>query len=237
VALGEQAYQELLKDAKVVPSGREADQVKQIGRRIAKASEIEPLQREINLHLKGYRFDWEFKLIKNNQVNAFCLPGGKVGVFTGLLEIAGSEDQLATVMSHEIAHALAHHASERIARAQKQEEAANAAKGFGLDPALIGILSAGAQVNSLKYDRQQETEADKIGLFLMTFAGYRPEEAVVFWERMGEYAKRHGPRPPGFLSDHPTDEQRIRDMHQWVPQAKAAKKALDEGRVAPAGGR
>src|SRR5439155_20104170 len=134
----------------------------------------------------------EFNVLENDQVNAFCLPGAKVAVFTGLLRVAEKDDWLATVMSHEIAHALAHHASERIARQQKMERAAEAAAGVlgGMDPGerkeLIGLLAAGAQFGSLPFDREQESEADHIGLFLMTFAGFDPKQAVVFWERMQE---------------------------------------------------
>jgi len=237
VNLGRKAYREILKDAQVVPNGQDAEAVQRVGRRIAKAVEIEPLQREINLRLKGYTFDWQFKLIRDDQVNAFCLPGGEVGVFTGLMRVVGSEEQLATVMSHEIAHALAHHASERIAWSQMQPQAERSSRGDDFDPGLIGILAAGAaRLNSLKYERRQESEADHIGVFLMTFAGYDPEQAVVFWERMREQAGR-GPHLPRIFSDHPADEQRIRDLRQWVPLAKGAKRAFDEGRIAPPPGR
>ena len=166
--LGVKAYKEVLSKAHVVRSGPDVERIREIGGRIARAAEIEPLQREINLHLQGYRFDWEFNLLESKQVNAFCLPGGKVAVFTGLLPVAENDDELATVMSHEIAHALAHHASERIARAQMYEHAVNAVNGVmgNLDPEnrerLIGLLGAGASVRSMAYDRQQESEADHI---------------------------------------------------------------------------
>src|SRR5207253_6789036 len=118
LSLGEQAYREVLGKSRVVPGGAEVERVRGIGRRIARAAEIEPLQREINLRVKGYTFAWEFNLLRDDQVNAFCLPGGKVAVFTGLLPVAEHDDQLSTVMAHEIAHALADHASERAARQQ-----------------------------------------------------------------------------------------------------------------------
>ncbi len=130
-------------------------------------------------------------------------------VFTALLPTAENDDQLATVLGHEMAHALAHHASERVAREQ-----------------------SGANIlRSLSYARMQESEADHIGLFLMTFAGYEPEQVVAFWERMHSGAGAHG-RPPEFLSDHPSDEHRVRDLRAWLPKAKAAKKAFDGGRIA-----
>jgi predicted Zn-dependent protease len=235
--LGVKAYREVLNKAHVVHDGPDVKRIREIGGRIARAAEIEPLQREINLHLQGYRFDWEFNLLQSNQVNAFCLPGGKVAVFTGLLGVAENDDELATVMSHEIAHALAHHASERLARAQMYEHAVNALNGSlgSLDPEqrerLIGLLGAGASIRSLAYDRKQESEADHIGIFLMTFAGYNPDEALRFWQRMEELSARRG-RPPEILSDHPSDERRIAQIRQWIPQAKAGKRAFDQGNIA-----
>jgi predicted Zn-dependent protease len=236
LSLGEQAYKEVLSKSRVVRGGPEVERVREVGQRIVKAAEIEPLQREINLRLKDYRFDWEFNVLDNDQVNAFCLPGGKVAVFTGLLRVAEKDDWLATVMSHEIAHALAHHASERLAQQQKLERAAEAATGLlgKMDPRerdeLIGLLAAGARFGSLPFDRRQESEADHIGLFLMTFAGFDPHEALRFWERMQDIAGRRA-RVPEILSDHPSDARRIAQIREWIPQALAAKKAFDEGRV------
>ena len=238
LSLGRQAYAEILEKAHVEPpDSPDVRRVRRVGQRIAKAAQIEPLQREINLHLKGYKFDWEFNVLRDNHVNAFCLPGGKVAVFSGLLPVADSDDFLATVMSHEIAHALAHHASERVARQEKIRRLLGVANGVlgSMDPEsrreLIGILSAGARFGSLPYDRKQESEADHIGVFLMTFAGYSPEEAVVFWERMERLSR--GGRVPKILSDHPSDAQRIAQLKKWAPMAEAGKKAYDEGRIAP----
>jgi len=236
LSLGEQAYKEVLSKSRVLRNGPEVERVRAIGQRIVNAAEIEPLQREINLRIKGYRFDWEFNVLDSNQVNAFCLPGGKVAVFTGLLRVAEKDDWLATVMAHEIAHALAHHASERLAQQQKLERAAEAASGVlgRMDPQereeLIGVLAAGARLGSLPFDRRQESEADHIGLFLMTFAGFDPHEALSFWERMQEVSQRRG-RVPEILSDHPSDARRIAQINEWIPQALAAKKALDQGQV------
>ncbi|HMC65961.1 MAG TPA: M48 family metallopeptidase [Gemmataceae bacterium] len=239
LSLGRQAYQEVLSKSRVVRGGPQVDRVRLVGRRIADAAAIEPLQREINLRIQGYVFEWEFNVLQSDQVNAFCLPGGKVAVFTGLLPVAESDDQLAVVLGHEIAHALAHHASERIARQQMIRQAADVAAGSmgGMDERrrreLIGLLSAGAQVGSMAYDRQQESEADHIGVFLMTFAGYEPDQAVVFWERM-QQASAGRARPPEILSDHPSDAKRIAKLRMWAPQAKAGKKAYDAGHIAPA---
>lgn len=188
--------------------------VRTIAYRIVKAAGIEPLQREINLHVQGYRFEWRVNVIESPQVNAFCLPGGKMAVFTGILRVAENDDQLATVISHEIAHALAHHSNERVTREESGQ---------------VNVILEKA------FDRQQESEADHIGLFLMPFAGYDPHEAVRFWQRMGQLSR--GGRMPEFLSDHPSSERRMRDMEQWVPKALAAKKAFDEGHITPARGR
>jgi predicted Zn-dependent protease len=237
LALGRQAYQEILRKSRVVRGGPEVERVRDVGRRIAKAAAIEPLQREIHLRVKGYKFEWEANVLEDSHINAFCLPGGKIAVFTGLFQVARSDDALATVMSHEIAHALAHHASERVAREQMEKRAIQAANGAlgGMDPGtrrhLIGLLAAGAEVNSLKYDRRQESEADHIGVFLMTFAGYNPEEAIRFWLAMQEASGRA--HVPAILSDHPSDSQRIAQMKQWVPLAERAKRAFDAGNIAP----
>jgi predicted Zn-dependent protease len=216
--------------------------VRHLGERIEKAVGIEPLRREINLRLEGYHFDWKFNVIQKEAINAFCMPGGKVAVFTGLLPVTQNDDQLATVMGHEIAHALAHHASERIAR-QESEERKLRVLSVGLGGLseqdrrrLLGLLAAGAQFGSLSYDRKQESEADHIGLFLMTFAGYDPEQAVVFWERMQQATAGAG-RPPEILSDHPSDAHRIAQIRLWAGQAKAGLQAYKEGRIAPAPGR
>jgi predicted Zn-dependent protease len=236
VALGQQAYREVLGKMPVVPSGAGVTRIREVGGRIARAAEIEPLQREINLRVRGYSFDWEFNLIQSNHVNAFCLPGGKVAVFTALLPVAENDDQLATVMAHEIAHALAHHASERIARQQMTEEAVAVVNGAmgSLDPRsrehLIELLAAGAGVRGLAYDRQQESEADHIGVFLMTFAGYDPSQAVAFWERMMQLSGHA--HPPEILSDHPSDARRVNQIRQWSTQAVAALRAWKAGRIA-----
>jgi predicted Zn-dependent protease len=221
LALGRQAYQEVLsnpgKYGRVIPADRpECQRVRGIAKRIIQAAGIEPLQREINLR-KGYRFEWEVNVLDKEQINAFCLPGGKIAVFHGLIRVVQNDDQLATVISHEIAHALAHHTSERVARKTMNQGG-------------LGVIWSKA------FDREEEAEADHIGLFLMTFAGYDPQEAVRFWERM-QRATGGQQRLPEILSDHPSDAHRIQNMKGWVPKAKAARRAFDEGRIEPAPGR
>lgn len=213
--LGGKAYRQILdkarqKDELLSQDSSSTRQVRRVGERIVQAVDNQPLQREINLNLKGYRFDWQFNVLRSRQVNAFCLPGGRVVVYVGLLRIVANDDQLATVLAHEIAHALAHHANERITT----EESGH-----------VNWLFRRA------YDRQQESEADHIGLFLMTFAGYDPEEALVFWQRM-EQLSQSG-HLPEILSDHPSDQRRIQQLRMWIPQVKAAKLAYDHHRIAP----
>jgi predicted Zn-dependent protease len=212
--VGREAYQKVLQEVRgrVLPNDApEVRRARQVVDKIVKAVAIELLQREINLHVRGYHFDWEVNVVRDKQVNAFCLPAGKMVVFTGIMQVVENDDQLATVLGHEMAHALAHHGSERIAREHKL--------GTG------GL----AQLRGLSYDRQQESEADHIGLFLMTFAGYDPTQAARFWMRMEQATKGS---PPEILSDHPSPEHRIRDLRRWAPQARAGKQAFDAGKVA-----
>jgi predicted Zn-dependent protease len=212
LTVGQQAYRQVLREnrGKVLPSDDpQVRRVRAVAVKIVRAAGIEPLQREINLHIKGYRFEWEANVIEDPRVNAFCLPGGKIAVYSAILRVTQNDDQLATVMSHEIGHALAHHSNERVTREQS------------------------GQVNvflNKAFDRQQESEADHIGIFLMTFAGYNPEEAVRFWGRMRQLSQ--GREIPEILSDHPSDERRIHDIEHWVPRAEAAKRAFDKGNIA-----
>ncbi len=212
LALGEKAYREVLEEAQggVLPANStQTERVRRVADKILKAAHIRPLDREINLHIDWNYIKPEFSVIRSREVNAFCLPGGKIVVFTGLLRVVGDNDAfLATVLSHEIAHALAHHTSERLA-----------------------VEPHGKTFRGLRFERGQESEADHIGVFLMTFAGYNPAEAPKFWQRMEEMTGGSG--VPEILSNHPSDERRMRDLEGWAKAAAAAKKAYDEGRIAP----
>jgi predicted Zn-dependent protease len=235
--LGREAYREILEKADVLPPRDPAvERVRQVGGRIIAATRIGPLMREINLNEEGYRFEWEFNVIESDRVNAFCLPAGKVAVFTGLLQFVRDDDELATVLGHEMAHALAHHANERLALnpAEVRELRAANSRLANLDESrrrsLIGLLDAGAALDSLSYNRFQESEADHIGVFLMTFAGYDPEAALSFWERM-RAASAGSIRLPEILSDHPADARRLAQLQGWIPLAEGAKRAYDQGQV------
>jgi metalloendopeptidase OMA1, mitochondrial len=208
--LGRRAFAEVLRSVPTVSSGPDVERVARIGNRIARAVEIEPLQREINLNLAEYQFEWQYCVIESGQINAFCMPGGKIGVFTGLLRLAENDDQLAAVIAHEVAHAVAHHISERIARSH----------------------DLGRGLMALSFDREQELEADHIGAFLMTFAGYSPHGAVTFWQEMELIGTRRA-QLPEFLSDHPADQRRLDQLRGWLPRAEAAYTAYKAGRIAP----
>jgi len=214
--VGRQAYREVLSEfrGRILPAdSEEVKRARAVASRIAQTTRIRPLLREINIvpQVEGYPFEWEVNVVRKDDINAFALPTGKIIVFDGLLKFARDDDELAAVLGHEIAHALAHHASERIAREQ--------ATGGGL----------GGIFGSLKFDRQQESEADHIGAFLMTFAGYNPDGAVRFWRRMEEAGT--GGQIPEILSDHPSHAHRLRDLEQWAQAARAGKKKFDAGEV------
>lgn len=210
VALGEQAYQEVT--SKIPPSTNEEWQrrVSEIGRRIADAAN-EP------------NYKWEFTVLKSKEINAFCLPGGKVAFYEGIMPICGDNNGIAVVMGHEIAHALAHHGAERVSQGLGANLVAEIlAVGLSNSSpenqrAVMQMYGLGAQFGVLlPFSRKQELEADQIGLILMAKAGYDPREAVPFWRRMSQQAK--GEKPPEFLSTHPSDERRIRDIQKLLPE-------------------
>jgi predicted Zn-dependent protease len=221
--LGAQAFQQILNDPKsdVVERGPALDAVKRIGVRLARASEQKDVLEKLGLPLQ--HFDWEFRLLRSPQVNAFCLPGGKVVVYTGILPVCQTEAGLATVMGHEIGHALAHHGAERMAQ-QKIVAVGSAAIAGALDTddprkraQVLALLGTGSQVGILlPFSRSHESEADHIGLLLMAAAGYDPDEAVEFWGRM---EKQGGSKTPEFLSTHPSHGHRIQDLRGWLPEA------------------
>jgi len=221
--LGAQAYRQVLASE---PRSRDSEfnaLVDKVGRRIAQAAEHPPTDL-----WKAPHYSWEFRTISKNEPNAFCLPGGKVAVYSGILPISRNEAGLAAVIGHEVAHALARHSAERLSD-QRVASAATLLAGVGLAvaggrqgaayaPATMAALGAGASVGYLlPMSRAQESEADHIGLILMALAGYDPHEAVHLWERMRAYNK--GARTPEWLSTHPADDTRIADIRRWLPEA------------------
>ncbi|MCW2922421.1 MAG: Peptidase Ste24p precursor [Thermoleophilia bacterium] len=221
--LGLQVFDQTLADEgeKVIESGAQYEQVKRVAERLAKVGAVDKPE-----------FEWEFALVDRPEVNAFCLPGGKIVVFTGLLDVAKTDDQLATVVGHEIAHAVAEHGAERIFREELTNRAVAAASGaFADDPQrfqqVAGLLGAGAQVGlSLPWGREQESESDHIGLIYMARAGYDPNEAITFWQGMSKASK--GQEPPEYLSTHPSHGTRVQQIRGWLPEAQRERRQHDE---------
>ncbi len=213
IKLGTIAYQELKRKEKVSTNPVYNAAVKRVGKRIAKVVNIPD-------------FKWEFTVFEDDKmINAFALPGGKVGVYTGIIKVAKNDAGLATVISHEIAHVVARHGAERVSVGILAELGASgiAVVLGSKDPKVvnsvlqaygIGVTIAGI----LPFSRTQESEADRIGLIYMAKAGYDPREAIRFWERMEEAAK-NSPSLPEFLSTHPGLETRIRNLKKWMPEA------------------
>ena len=206
MALGEKSYKESLSQSKIITGTKDATRIKNIGARIAKVANRND-------------FQWEFNLVEDEAINAFCLPGGKVVVYTGILQMAKNDDQLATVISHEIAHALARHGAERMSSSMVQQGlqvVGNIALGVtapqyqNLFNQTYGI---GTQLGvMLPYGRMQESEADEIGIYLMYQAGYNVNEALKFWENMSA-GKKEG---SDFFSTHPSSTNRISDIQKVI---------------------
>ena len=217
-----QEYSKVIQESKLSHNSAEVQMVKNVGSRIARATEELLKEKGMAEDIRTYK--WEFNLIDDPKtVNAWCMPGGKVAVYTGILPVTKNEAGLAVVMGHEIAHAVAKHGNERMSQgllAQLGGVALSVALSTQPAAATDLFLSAygmGTQVGVLlPYSRVQESEADKIGLALMAKAGYDPREAVPFWKRMNE---KGGSRPPEFLSTHPAPETRIREIEAFLPEA------------------
>lgn len=216
-----QQYGQFLQENRVSSNAQQTEMVKRVGRSIQGAVEKYMADNNWRHQLEGYQ--WEFNLVESKEVNAWCMPGGKVVVYTGILPVAKDEDGLAVVMGHEIAHAVAKHGNERMSQGMLTELG-----GVALAVALrdkpqqtqqlfMNAFGAGAQVGVLlPFSRVHESEADHLGLIFMAMAGYDPHGAVTFWERM---AQQGGAKPPEFLSTHPSDQTRINKIKAELPEA------------------
>lgn len=222
VSLAATSYEDFMKSNTLSTDVRNTEMVKRVGNNIAASvKHFLDSTKKADL-IKGY--NWEFNLIKNDTIpNAWCMPGGKVVVYTGILRYTKTEAGLAVVMGHEIAHAVARHGNERmsqsllvqmggialtVALAEKPEQTKNI---------FLQAYGAGSQIGMLlPYSRIHETEADKLGLIFMAMSGYNPEEAVSFWERM---AASGGAKVPEILSTHPSDEARVKSLKEYMPEA------------------
>lgn len=217
-----QEYDQFLKENKLSTDQQATAMVKRIGNRVQGAVERYLSANNMSDQLQGYK--WEFNLVESKDVNAWCMPGGKVVVYTGILPVTKTEEGLAVVMGHEIAHAVAEHGNERMS----QGLLANLG-GMALQEALsnkpqqtqqlwMTAFGLGAQFGVLlPFSRTQESEADHLGLIFMAMAGYNPNEAITFWERMA--ANKGGSSPPEFMSTHPADDTRIAEIKKELPEA------------------
>ena len=209
--LGLQSYREILSQSQTIESGPERDLVVRVAERLARATGD-----------AAKDFKWQVSVVRSSQVNAFCLPGGKIVVYTGILPLTQNDAGLATVLGHEVSHATAEHVAERIERERLTEVAAAIiAGGVAFTPGqyvrVVALIDSGA---TLPFSRSQESEADHIGLVYMARAGYDPDQALAFWKRMLRASK--GKEPPEFLSDHPSDAHRVERIKSWLPEAKRA---------------
>lgn len=219
-----QQYDTFLKENKIVSGTSDAKKVENVGMRIKAAAEKYLKSLGQSQYLNDYR--WEYKLVDNKEVNAWCLPGGKIVVYSGILPVTQNDSGLATVMGHEVAHALANHGAQRMSAGQLQQlGAVGVAVATGSQSAEKQQMwqqyyGLGSQVGvMLPFSRSHESEADKIGLTLMAIAGYNPDDSIAFWSRMS--AKSGGSGTPEFLSTHPSDATRINNLKSLIPEAKA----------------
>jgi len=222
IGMSLQSYDEFLKtNTKVDVSDPRTQMVKRVGEKISVA--VETFLKKENQSKRIDGFKWEFNLVDDKLVNAWCMPGGKVVIYTGILPIAENEEGLAVVMGHEVAHAIARHGNERMS-----QQLAIQSGGLTLSvllmqkPALTQDLfyqayGIGSSLGSLAYSRKHESEADKLGLVFMALAGYNPDVTPGFWERMSDMG---GDKPPELLSTHPSDETRISDIKAFLPEAR-----------------
>jgi predicted Zn-dependent protease len=214
-------YDTFLKENKVVRGTPEAQMVSDVGKRIAKAAELWLNANGYSGYLKDYR--WEYNLVEDKTINAWCMPGGKIVFYTGILPVCRDETGIAVVMGHEVAHALADHGAQRMSAQTLQQlglVAGNVALQKEEDRMLFNTAyGVGSSVGvMLPFSRSHESEADKIGLKIMAIAGYDPAQAPELWKRMK--AQNKGGTPE-ILSTHPSDDRRIAELTKWVPEARA----------------
>ena len=222
LSLSNQQYSEYMKTAKPSTNKANTEMVKRVGQRLANA--VENYLRNNGLQNELQNYAWEFNLVQENQVNAFCMPGGKIVVYEGILPVTQDETSLAIVLGHEVAHAVAKHSAEQMSTQIKQQYGAQALsvlmQGAGVSSGLQSIAGTvfglGAKGFSAKYSREHESEADHLGIIFAAMAGYDPQAAVSFWQRMSAAT---GGGSTSWLSTHPSDATRIKQLQGWMPEA------------------
>ena len=219
-----QQYQQFLSENKVVaPSAdRDAEMVRRIGQRVASAVQQYYQGQGLGDQLQGYQ--WEYNLVNSKEANAWCMPGGKIVVYTGLLPITQNEAALAVVIGHEVTHAILQHGNERMSQGLVQQlggaalSVAVSSQPAATQNLFLQAYGIGSQVGVLlPFSRKQELEADRYGLRWAAAAGYNPREAIPLWERMEKMAA--GNKPPEFLSTHPSEQNRIQQLQKYMPEA------------------
>lgn len=228
VALGLQGFRQILAEAQVVREGEAVNEVREVAQRLIEAGpKLEQhlaTTRGVSAVTPWNQFEWEVAVIESEQANAFCLPGGKMAVYTGILPIAQNDDALAAIMGHEIAHAVLRHGAERMAQ-QKLVQIGAVAAGMStsdMDPRQRQLLMAAIGVGTqyglmLPFSRNHESEADYVGLMLASAACFDPAESIGLWRRMG--ANSAGKAPPEFMSTHPSSDTRIQQLQGWMDEA------------------
>jgi len=229
-------YDQFLTENKVVTGTADAEMIKRVGQRIAVAAERWLNANGHQGYLKDYK--WEYNLVNDKTVNAWCMPGGKIVFYTGILPIASNETGIAAIMGHEVAHALANHGQQRMSAGMLQQIGAVAGNIAIKDEQTLSIFNQAYGVGTnvgvmLPFSRDHETQADEIGLTLMAIAGYNPDEAAELWKRMK--ANSGGQAPPEFLSTHPSNDTRIANLQQWAPKAKVEAKKFGVTSYRPLG--
>ena len=222
LSLSNQQYQQYMQSAKPSTNAANTAMVKRVGQNLANA--VVSYLNANGLGSEVSQYKWEFNLVQDQQVNAFCMPGGKIVVYEGLLPVTRDETSLAIVLGHEIAHAVAKHSAEQMSTAIKQQYGAQAlgvlmagaGASSGLQQVAGTVFGLGAQGASAKYSRDHESEADHLGIIFAAMAGYNPQAAVSFWQRM---SKATGGGSTSWLSTHPSDATRIQQIQQWMPEA------------------
>ncbi len=213
-------YDQFLNENKVITGTKDADMVKRVGQKIAVAAERWLNANGYQSYLEGYK--WEYNLVEDKTVNAWCMPGGKIVFYTGILPIADGESGIAAIMGHEVSHALANHGQQRMSAGMLQQFGAVAGNVAIKDQQTLNIFNQAYGVGTtvgvmLPFSRNHESQADEIGLYLMAIAGYEPMEAANLWRRMS--AQSGGQAPPEFLSTHPSNETRIKNIEALAPKA------------------
>ena len=222
LGLANQQYQEFMKTAKLSTNAANTAMVKRVGQNLANA--VTNYMTANGLASEIANFNWTFNLVQDKQVNAWCMPGGLIVVYEGILPVTQDEASLAIVLGHEIAHAVARHSAEQMSTQMKQQQglqvgaAVAGMLGMGTNTtSLIGaVVANGFNFKNLSYSRSHESEADHMGLIFAALAGYDPQTAITFWQRM---ASQSSNKTSEFLSDHPSDETRIRQIQGWMPEA------------------